>query len=100
MLIISVALNLVLGLAAWHLSRKPLPQNKLVAASQRVTVVSSAGSGIAIQPATNTVAVITNRFRWRQLESEDYAQYVANLRKVGCPEKTIRDIVVADLEKV
>lgn len=36
-------------------------------------------------------------FHWGQLESEDYRTYIANLRGVGCPETTIRDIIVADV---
>jgi hypothetical protein len=36
-------------------------------------------------------------FDWRQVESEDYQQYLANLQAIGCPAKTIRDIVVADV---
>ena len=36
-------------------------------------------------------------FRWSQIESEDYAKYIKNLRSVGCPETTIRDIVEADI---
>lgn len=36
-------------------------------------------------------------FRWSQLESTDYRQYIANLRGIGCPEQTIRDIVTADV---
>jgi LysM repeat protein len=34
---------------------------------------------------------------WREIESEDYAAYVANLRDLGCPEQTIRDIIIADV---
>ena len=34
---------------------------------------------------------------WAQLESSDYVSYVANLRRIGCPEQTIRDIIVADI---
>jgi len=37
-------------------------------------------------------------FRWSQLESTDYRTYLANLRSVGCPEQTIRDIITADLD--
>jgi hypothetical protein len=37
---------------------------------------------------------------WRSLESEDYATYVANLRKAGCPEETVRDILLADINKL
>jgi hypothetical protein len=36
-------------------------------------------------------------FRWSEVESADYRQYIANLRAIGCPEQTIRDLIVADL---
>ena len=42
----------------------------------------------------------TNSFRWAQLESEDYATYIQRLRTIGCPEQTIRDIIIADLDKL
>lgn len=44
--------------------------------------------------------VVTNDFRWAQLETEDYKEYIARLRSIGCPEETIKDIVIADLEKL
>jgi hypothetical protein len=37
---------------------------------------------------------------WRTVESEDYKRYIANLRAIGCPEKTIRDIIVADVNEL
>jgi hypothetical protein len=36
-------------------------------------------------------------FRWSQLESTDYATYIANLRAIGCPEQTLHDIIAGDL---
>ncbi|MCX7867402.1 MAG: LysM peptidoglycan-binding domain-containing protein [Limisphaera sp.] len=36
-------------------------------------------------------------FHWSEIESDDYATYVANLRAIGCPEQTIRDIIIADV---
>src|SRR5260221_376450 len=36
-------------------------------------------------------------FRWSQIESPDYRVYVANLRGIGCPEQTVRDIIRADV---
>jgi hypothetical protein len=36
-------------------------------------------------------------FDWHQVESEDYRRYMANLRAVGCPDKTVKDIVIADV---
>lgn len=44
--------------------------------------------------------VVTNQLHWAQLESEDYKTYVARLRSIGCPEQTIRDIIIADLDKL
>ncbi len=46
------------------------------------------------------IVVRTNAFQWSQLESEDYRAYINRLRSIGCPEETIRDIVIADLEKL
>ena len=39
-------------------------------------------------------------FHWSQIEAEDYQTYVENLRRIGCPEETIRDLVKQDLEKL
>lgn len=36
-------------------------------------------------------------FSWRDVESTDYPTYIANLRFIGCPEQTIRDIIIADV---
>jgi hypothetical protein len=38
------------------------------------------------------------RFSWRQLETDDYVQFVSNLRGVDCPEPTIEAIVSNELE--
>lgn len=39
-------------------------------------------------------------FHWRDLDSPDFAVFVANLRKIGCPEPTIRDIVDGELREI
>lgn len=39
-------------------------------------------------------------FDWRLVESEDYKKYIGNLRAIGCPEETIRDIILADVNKL
>jgi hypothetical protein len=47
---------------------------------------------------TNTV-VRRLHFHWSEVESDDYATYIENLRAVGCPESTIRDIIIADVDQ-
>lgn len=52
---------------------------------------------------TSAATVVANvpaaaiNFRWAQLESRDYRQYVANLKAIGCPWDTLKDIIIADL---
>jgi hypothetical protein len=64
---------------------------KIVVVTNRV----AAGTGAA-----PVVVIRTNAFNWAQLETEDYGTYISRLRSIGCPEQTIRDIVIADLEKL
>jgi hypothetical protein len=53
---------------------------------------------VARQP--HALASADLNFNWRQVESTDYRDYVRNLRSIGCPEETIRDIVAADVAKL
>ena len=45
------------------------------------------------------VVVRRQNFTWNEIESPDYATYIAKLRAIGCPEATIRDIIVADVNQ-
>ena len=62
----------------------------------------------AVPPPTTVVVVKTNllvytnspAFTWTALESEDYRAYIQRLRAIGCPEQTIRDIIISDLDKL
>lgn len=84
----SLGLNGVLALG-WLSVRHSVAEGRAQA--------SSAGDQPA--PAQSTTNIIVRRqfFSWRELESEDYATYVANLRDIACPEQTIRDIIIADV---
>jgi hypothetical protein len=42
--------------------------------------------------------VQSSRFTWSQLESTDYPTYIASLRNIGCPERTLREIITADVD--
>jgi hypothetical protein len=51
-------------------------------------------------PAEPRVVYKTNDFRWSQIESPDYREYIANLRAVGCPESTLKDIILTDVMRL
>ena len=58
----------------------------------------SAAIGVALVNQTGTNVVLRRQFfSWRSVESDDYPTYVSNLREIGCPEQTIRDIIIADV---
>jgi len=96
LLLLSLLVNAVLAAGVVYFLRPAAP--RVPSASPVRAVVTapavSAASSTAVAPA---VIVITNRFQWRELESTNYEVFVANLRAVGCPEKTVRDLVLADL---
>ncbi len=91
----SLVLNAVLGVAlvTWVASRpKDLPR-----AARPIEVTSNTRP---ISIVKTNVMVRPRSFSWQEVESPDYAVYVANLRAIGMPATTIRDIIVADVEQL
>src|SRR5262249_55086014 len=85
--VLSLGLNMLLALA-WLVA---------IGGSRSPTVASGPqGPGGPTAVRTNTV-VRRQFFTWQEVESPDYPTYIANLRDIGCPEQTIRDIIIADV---
>jgi hypothetical protein len=101
--VVSVLLNIFLAAYLLH-SRPSFPTPTTGPASaQPVTNPSRAPAitdMVAATPGTTTATTNPSSFRWAEIESADYRQYVANLRAVGCPEQIIRDIIVADMNQL
>jgi hypothetical protein len=55
--------------------------------------------GFVSEPKTNIV-VRRQFFSWQEVESPEYETYIANLRAINCPEQTIRDIIIADVNSL
>lgn len=49
-------------------------------------------------PTTQSAVPSPSTFRWADIESADYQIYRDNLRRIHCPETTLRDILVADID--
>ncbi len=101
-MILSLGLNAFLAAGLVQQLKRSAP-----ASSRDTQAIARTNSTSSRRAAANTLApvpVVANApaepFHWRQLESEDYRQYIANLRAIKCPEATIQDIIFADLEKV
>jgi hypothetical protein len=96
-IVLSIALNLCLAAGAVVAFRSTNTEPGIEPARSRVP------SSI-IQKVTQTRQVTEPNqiipLDWRKLESEDYKSYIANLRATGCPEETIRDIIISDINKL
>lgn len=91
---------LLLGAGGYLIWQQRLPNKGLAELVPPGTspILGSRSSPLQIE--SPQIVTVTNEFRWRQLESEDYRTYIERLRSVGCPEQTIRDIVISDLDKL
>jgi hypothetical protein len=46
------------------------------------------------------VVVRHENFTWDQVESTNYVTFIKNLHAVGCPEQTIRDIILSEVNRL
>src|SRR5260221_6169431 len=84
-----IALLLIVGTVTIFFFRSHHPFLKRTApASETVSIASP----------TNFSLEARRSVSWKEIETPDYNRYVANLRKIGCPDITIDDIVVADVD--
>lgn len=96
---VSLALNVVLAVAYSLGSRRPQtspqqPVEQHPAAAETLRLVERTKTNIVVD------AGPVRLLNWCSVESDDYKKYIVNLRKVGCPEKTIRDVIVADVNEL
>ena len=102
---LSLVLNVcLLGAVGYLVTKKPetaaAPAADKPSAAAHVKKVKMATPKAEAPAGTTSSTNTTQKFDWHSVESEDYRQYIANLRSIGCPEETIRDIIIADVNKL
>ncbi len=101
--ILSVVLNGVLGVSliflwqSWSARNQPYQHQSREGLQEKHSTVSPAPEGTVFDPAP--VRESEKPFHWSELESTNFMVYVENLRKIGCPELTIRDLVTAEIDQ-
>lgn len=83
---VAVGVNLALAVACLWLGLRRAPRS--VAGPERTLLVKT------------NVVLRKQFFSWAQVEATDYPSYIENLRAIGCPEQTIRDIIIADVNTI
>jgi len=80
--------------------------NLFLAASLYVATIPLKEPAVPVSPAVDNIVVKTNvlvrreNFTWEQVQSANYAALIKNLRAIGCPEQTIRDIITSDVNRI
>src|SRR5450756_2540486 len=97
-LVISILVNIALAGVVYHFATSRTPEQS---SASRAPASITAATARETRTAPAAVTIVTNQsgqsFGWQMVESADYRRYIANLRAIGCPEETIRDIITACL---
>jgi len=100
-LVISILVNIALAGVVYHFATSRTPEQSS-ASPAPASITAATARETRTAPAA--VTIVTNQsgqsFGWQMVESADYRRYIANLRAIGCPEETIRDIITADVNKL
>ncbi len=93
-ILVSLILNVALAGALWSYVRQarlPGRESRPELAPLTITNLRVAKTNVVLRP---------RPFTWQELESTNYEWYVLNLRGIGCPESTVRDIILADVNQI
>jgi hypothetical protein len=101
-LLVSLLANIVLATLLVRNDSKTIVTRKNPDVEKTATTTKSSQneSAASVERTASTISEIPSAFHWSQLESDDYKKYIAALREFGVPERTIRDIVIADVNKL
>lgn len=92
-LLLSLGLNIALVFMLLHAA-------KLVDLTRPYAAVRAQGVALSTRVGKTNVVIRRLNFTWNDIESTDFPTYIANLRAIQCPETTIRDIIVAEVNQV
>jgi hypothetical protein len=97
--LICLNLGLVAALAyVWTHRSPPRTANDPPAVAS--TTATRTLTRIIRTPAESSTAAGATRFTWPMIETSDFKKYIANLRAIECPEQTIQDIIIAEVNKL
>jgi hypothetical protein len=85
-LILSAGLNVFLA-AGLYVATRPFEEEILPVAPP-----------VDLGPYVRTNVIVRQQnFTWQEVETTNYVEFVRNLRAIGCPEPTIRDIITSEV---
>ena len=93
-ILLSLATDVVLALVWFRVDYAASPASDASAK----TTITAPGAGQSAPPADGTAGLATQN-SWSDLQTDDLKEFVRRLRAAGCPEETIKDLVLAQLNR-
>jgi hypothetical protein len=98
LLVASLLLNA--GLAAAFFLASPVSSTRVEGEANPSSSSTAKNPKKADRTVRTIQKVVDRDLDWARVEASDYREYIANLRDISCPEETIRDIIIADINKL
>lgn len=95
---VNIALAGTVGYLVYVIKQQSAPRARAVE-FKKLATVPRRNLNKAMRP-SNPPAARPGEFNWAQIESTDFKTYIVNLRAIKCPEETIQDIIMAEVEKL
>jgi len=102
LIVLSLAANVVLA-GIWLNKRAPEPATAVQAAE--TTSASAPAKGFFSKNKSSATATAAEAFtpaqiaKWKDLQRDDLKEFIRRLRAAGCPEETIQDIILAEVNR-
>jgi len=97
--LICLNLGLVATLAYVWTHRAP-PSTTTEVQAPATAPASKTVTRVIHTPAESSRPAAPSQFTWRLIETSDFKKYITNLRAIECPEQTIQDIIMAEVNKL
>ena len=106
LIIVSLAANLMLAALWFHKSRSTTAAGGVTTAGNSAgengaatSTTGTAAENVSGAAGENSVVTVTGKFSWRDLTATDLKEYIRKLRAANCPEPTIQDLMLAEVNR-
>ncbi|MDR3460592.1 MAG: hypothetical protein P4N60_24445 [Verrucomicrobiae bacterium] len=100
LILVSLAVNVMLAAVFFH------QHSATTGAAGDGNSTAAATTGAAAAAADNaggqadgTMATLAGKFSWRDLPAQELKEYIRKLRAVNCPEVTVQDLIIAEVNR-
>jgi len=98
-IILSLAVNVMLAAIFFH-------KHDIAAGAGNSGAASATAAGANTTPADNSggptdgsVTAMAGKFSWRDLPAQELKEYILKLRAVNCPEVTVQDLIIGEVNR-